>query len=85
MKSSETPWSVDIYLKGTKKIKKILKENNILTRYVYPPLNSQKIYKNFKGLAVSNKYCKNGLWLPSSLDIKTKDIDKICTILNKYI
>ncbi len=85
MKSWETPWSVDIYLKGTKKIKKILKENNILTRYVYPPLNSQKIYKNFKGLPVSNKYCKNGLWLPSSLDIKTKDIDKICTILNKHI
>ena len=85
MNSGETPWSVDIYVKNTSKIKRILENKRIFTRNVYPPLNSQKIYKNFKGLPVSNKYCKNGLWLPSSLDIKIKEIDKICSILNKYI
>ena len=81
----ETPWSVDIYLKDVKKLKKILKQKKILTRYVYPPLNSQKIYKNIKGLPVSNYYCKRGLWLPSSLDLKIKEIDRICKIINKYI
>ncbi len=85
MNSEETPWSVDIYVKNTSKVKRILEKKRILTRYVYPPLNSQKIYKNFKGMPVSNNYCKNGLWLPSSLDIKIKEIDKICSILNKYI
>ena len=85
IKKDETPWSVDIYLKDVKKLKKILEKKKILTRYVYPPLNTQKIYKQFKGLPVSNFFCKRGLWLPSSLDLKNKDIDNICKIINKYI
>ena len=84
IKKNETPWSVDIYSKEVKKIKKILEKKKILTRYVYPPLNSQKIYNNFKNLPVSNHYCKMGLWLPSSVDLKNKDIDKICGLINKY-
>ena len=85
MKRNESPWSVDIYTKHVKKIKNILKKKNILTRPVYPPLNSQKIYKQHKGLPVSNFYCKSGLWLPSSLDLKSNQIDKICKIINHYI
>ena len=81
----ETPWSVDIYLKDVKKLKKILKQKKILTRYVYPPLNSQKNKKNFKNLPISSYYCNRGLWLPSSLDLKIKEIDRICKIINKYI
>jgi len=87
VESNETPWSVDIYVKNRAKIKKILRKSNIFTRNVYPPLNTQKIYKNFKTkyLKVSNNYCKNGLWLPSSLDLKFSEIDKICKILSKNI
>lgn len=85
VKKNETPWSVDIYLKDVNKLKKKLEEKNIFTRYVYPPLNSQKIYKDFKNLPVSNFYCKRGLWLPSSLDITNREIDKICKLINKYI
>jgi perosamine synthetase len=85
MKKNETPWSMDIYFNGVKKIKKILEKNKILTRYVYPPLNSQKIYKEFKNLPISDYYCKRGLWLPSSLDLKTQDIDRVCKILNKNV
>ena len=84
-KKNETPWSVDIYIDGVRKIKKILEKNKILTRYVYPPLNSQKIYKEFKNLPVSTYFCKRGLWLPSSTDIKNKDIDRVCKILNQNI
>ena len=85
VETNETPWSVDIYLKDVSKLKKILKKNKILTRYVYPPLNSQKIYKNFKNLPISTYYCNRGLWLPSSLDLKNQEIDRICKIINKYI
>ena len=45
MKKNETPWSVDIYIKNISKIRRILKRKNILTRPVYPPLNSQKFIK----------------------------------------
>jgi len=85
VEKNETPWSVDIYLKDVSKLKKILKKNKILTRFVYPPLNSQKIYKNFKNLPVSSYYCNRGLWLPSSLDLKNHEIDKICKLINKNI
>jgi perosamine synthetase len=88
IKKGETPWSVDIYLKEikeVKKIKKVLEKNNILTRYVYPPLNTQKIYNHFKNLPISNFYCNRGLWLPSSLDIKNQEIDKICSLIDKNI
>lgn len=85
IKKNETPWSVDIYLNDVKRLKKKLEEKKIFTRYVYPPLNSQKIYKHFKNLPVSDFYCKRGLWLPSSIDISSKDIDKICKLINKYI
>ena len=83
--NNETPWSVDIYLNDVKKLKKILEKNKIYTRYVYPPLNSQKIYENYKGLPISNYYCKRGLWLPSSLDLKNREIDRICKIINNHI
>ena len=85
MKKNETPWSMDIYFDSVKKIKKILEKNNIITRYVYPPLNSQKIYKEFKNLSVSEYFCKRGLWLPSSVDLTNSDIDRVCRILNKNI
>ncbi len=79
---NETPWSFDLYSSKKNQIKKILKRNKILTRDVYPPLNSQKIYKYIKGLKVSNDYCKKGIWLPSSLNLKVKEIRKICSLIN---
>jgi len=85
IKKNETPWSVDIYLNDVKKLKKILEKDKIYTRYVYPPLNSQKIYKRYTGLPISSYYCKRGLWLPSSLDLKNKEIDRICKIINDHI
>ena len=85
IKKDETPWSMDIYIPNVKKIKKLLQSKGIFTRYVYPPLNSQKIYKNFKNLPISNYYCKRGLWLPSSLDLKNKEIDLISKYINYYV
>ena len=82
MAKNETPWSMDIYSDKIEKIRKKLNKSKIYTRYVYPPLNTQKIYRNFKNLPVSNFYCTRGLWLPSSLDLSLKDINKICSIIN---
>ena len=85
IKKNETPWSVDIYLNEVKRVKNLLKKNKIFTRHVYPPLNSQKIYKKFKNFPISEYYCNRGLWLPSSLDLTDNQIDRICNLINKYI
>lgn len=85
IKNNETPWSVDVYIDNIKKVKNALEQKNIRTRYVYPPLNSQKIYKNIKNLPISEYFCTRGLWLPSSLDLKNKDIDRVCKVLNQIV
>ena len=81
---NETNWAVDIYLKRCVGLHKKLKSKKIISRFVYPPINSQKIYKNQKGLPISNKFCKSGLWLPTSVDLKNNEIKKICKIINEY-
>jgi perosamine synthetase len=81
----ETNWSVDIYLKNSIQLKKKLKKNKILTRFVYPPIGFQKIYNIKNNLEVSNFFCKRGLWLPSSLDLKASQIKKICKLINDFV
>ena len=84
----ETPWFVDIYLKNPKKLQEYLKEFNISTRLVYPPLNSLKIFKINGDFENSTYYCNRGLWLPSSINLKEKNIkfilNKIKIFLNNY-
>jgi perosamine synthetase len=59
-KKEETVWSTDIYLKNPKTLQRKLNKVGIRTRLVYPAINSQKIYKNFKGLKNSNYFCNRG-------------------------
>jgi len=52
---------------------------------VYPPLNKQKFFlKNGEKLKVSEHYCTRGLWLPSSLTLKVKDLKYITSVIKSY-
>ena len=84
--SVETPWFVDVYLSKKKELAKFLLENQIFTRYVYPPLNKLNFYKSYskKSCPVAEKYSNNGLWLPSSLDLSKKDIIHICRLIKIF-
>jgi perosamine synthetase len=84
--SRETPWFVDIYLSKKKELAKFLLKNEIFTRYVYPPLNKLEFYKSYskKSCPVAEKYSSNGLWLPSSLDLRKKDIVHICSLIRIF-
>jgi hypothetical protein len=63
-------------------LQKYLKDNNIGSRIVYPPINSQKIYlTDDYNYIISNEYCNKGLWLPSSSKLTDDIINKICDIL----
>lgn len=84
-----TPWSIDIYVKDPKKLASYLKKKGIGTRDVYPAIHTQKIYreKSHEGkFPVATKYANTGLWLPSSAQLKDKEIDYIInTIKQHYI
>ena len=72
------PWFVDIYVKDPDRLQKFLKDNGIGSRRIYPPIHKQKIFNLNESFPVSEKYCSEGLWLPSSLTITDDEIKYIC-------
>lgn len=81
------PWFVDIFVPCREKLQDFLKLNHIQTRVIYPELTSQKTnYKWFqpKSLRNSKKVAKEGLWLPSSLDLRDEDIKDICRLIREF-
>jgi perosamine synthetase len=87
-------WMVGIRIKknfniSKKKLKQKLYENNVETRDFFMSIAQQPCFKNIKNIKKhstpnSNKLWNEGFYLPSSHNIKTKDIHKICDIIKKY-
>jgi len=70
-------------------MKKLL-SYRIQTRSFFLPMNEQKIFKRLK-IFDNSKYpnskylSRRGFYLPSYLKLKNKEIDYICSIVNKII
>lgn len=79
-----TPWFVDIYVDNKKELQEYLKKNDIGSRVIYPPIHTQSIYKNTKPYPISSIYSDKGLWLPSSMQLTTESIMKICEKINQF-
>jgi len=67
---------------------KKLKAEGIATRPFFWPMHMQKILKKYNiskntFFPNSNYICKYGLYLPSSLNLKTSEINFICSKINK--
>ena len=87
-------WVVGIVIKN-KKIKakniiKLLNQKGIGARPFFWPMNKQKILKKMnytkkQNFPVSEYISNYGLYLPSYLGLKRKDIDKIVSILNRIL
>ena len=81
----ETPWFMDIYVKKNKqKLIDYLKLHKIKTRKVYPSLHNLSFYKKKYQLLNSEFYCKVGLWLPTSLNLQSKQIKYISDKINEF-
>lgn len=81
-----TPWFIDVFVEDREKLILLLKENNIGTRLMYPPINKQKAYQVSGEHPVSNMVGDKGLWLPSSSQLTGEQIDYICDkIVTFYI
>jgi perosamine synthetase len=73
-----TPWFIDSLVEDRTKLQAFLKENNIGTRVMYPPINKQKAYSVPGEHPVSNLVGEKGLWLPSAGQLTDEEIDYIC-------
>ena len=65
-------------------LKKYLEKKDIITRLVYPSLDSLKIFKSKGNFRNSNYFCSRGLWLPSSLNLSKSKISYISKCINDF-
>jgi len=81
-----TPWFIDAVVDQRDELSQYLKANDIGTRLMYPPINTQPAYAVGGNYPVSEIIGSKGLWLPSSNQITKDQIDFVCsTIRNFYI
>ena len=81
-----SPWFIDVFVPDPFDLQKYLKENNIGSRQIYPPIHTQQAYKELNALSflVSEDYCRRGLWLPSSSRLTNEEIGYICNTIREY-
>jgi perosamine synthetase len=73
-----TPWFIDVLVEKRENLQVFLKENNVGTRVMYPPINKQIAYKIDGEHKISNLVGLKGLWLPSASQLSDEDIANIC-------
>ena len=84
LSSNWIPWFVDIYIKDREDLRVFLKKHKISTRPVYGEINKTKMYYNEEIFTNSNYVCAHGLFLPSYITIKDKEIIQICKLINFF-
>ena len=75
--------------KNRNQLANLLKKNGIDTRTFFCPLNLQPFLKKIKGYSkhkcpVSESLWEQGIYLPSSNNLKEKDIKRVCTLIKEY-
>ncbi len=83
-----TPWMSDIIIKNKSKRMKLinfLMKNGIETRIFYPPIHTLAPYKKSdKNFPVTSIISNQGLWLPSSVNLKDNQIIYITDKIKKF-
>jgi len=79
-----TPWFIDSTVTDRENLQLNLKECNIGTRAMYPPINKQKAYNLPGDHKVSDFIGSNGLWLPSSAQLSDEEINYICAAIRAF-
>ncbi|MAV83191.1 MAG: hypothetical protein CMI90_07005 [Pelagibacteraceae bacterium] len=78
------PWFIDSIVEEREELIYYLKDNNIGSRVMYPPLNRQKAYNVDASCPVSDLIGEKGLWLPSSVQITNEQIDYIGQVIKEF-
>lgn len=79
-----TPWFIDIAVPDRQKLVEHLAEEQIGTRPMYPPINSQPIYNQEGDFSNSTWVGDHGLWLPSSGQLTSAEISRVTTSIKDF-
>jgi len=79
-----TPWFIDVLAENRQELQEFLKNRNIGSRVMYPPINKQKAYNIEGDHIVSNIVGIYGLWLPSAVQLTNEQIEYITNEIKYY-
>lgn len=82
--SFTAPWFIDAMVNDRDLLIQYLKEKDIGTRVMYPPINTQRAYDRVGTFAVSHEVGQRGLWLPSFVQITNDEIDFVCSSISEF-
>lgn len=82
--SFTTPWFIDVLSKNRANLQSHLKDNQVGTRVMYPPINKQTAYMVAGEYPVSELVGKRGLWLPSAAQLTDSQILYICEQIRDF-
>ena len=71
----------DILGISANELMQLMQKHKIDTRPVFPPIHTQPIYNDGKNLQIAEKIHSMGITLPSSYNLKSKDIQTISNII----
>ncbi|MDC0222860.1 DegT/DnrJ/EryC1/StrS aminotransferase family protein [Gammaproteobacteria bacterium] len=78
------PWFIDGIFEDRDRLISFLKENNIGSRVMYPPINRQDCYKISGEYPVSENIGNKGIWLPSYTQLTDDEIDYITDKIKEF-
>ena len=82
--SCTTPWFIDVKAENRDDLMTWLKQQQVGSRVMYPPINKQEAYSVAGEHSVSNEIGSKGLWLPSSSKLTDTQVDYVCEKILEY-
>lgn len=79
-----TPWFIDGRFARRDDLAAHLKREGIGSRTMYPPIHQQKAYDRPGSFPVSEAIGREGLWLPSMIQLSDAQIDRVCTAIRAF-
>jgi perosamine synthetase len=79
-----TPWFIDVLVEDREKLISYLQQNDIGSRIMYPPINTQKAYNVSGEYPVAELIGKKGLWLPSANQLTDEEIHYVCRCITEF-
>lgn len=76
-----TPWFIDCRAERRDELASYLKNHGIGTRTMYPPIHQQKAYSLSGTYVVAESIGRDGLWLPSMIQLEDSQIDRVCRLI----
>lgn len=79
-----TPWFIDIAVPDRQKLVDHLAQEQIGSRPMYPPINSQPTYGLTGDFPISTWVGEHGLWLPSSSQLTPTDLSRVTSSIAEF-